>query len=46
MDLDARRMWIADGQPCTNTYRELDYSAFLSKPSPVRAGETPRDRQT
>ncbi len=46
MDLDARRMWIADGQPCTNTYRELDYSAFLSKPSPVRAGETLRDRPT
>lgn len=37
MDLDARRMWIADGHPCTNPYRELDYSAFLSKPSPLRA---------
>jgi isopenicillin-N N-acyltransferase-like protein len=44
MDLDARRMWIADGHPCTSPYRELDYSAFLSKPSPVHAGEPRRDR--
>ena len=33
MDLDARRMWIADGLPCTTPYRELDYAAFLAKPS-------------
>jgi isopenicillin-N N-acyltransferase like protein len=36
MDLDARRMWVADGQPCTHPYRVLDYAEFLSKPSPVR----------
>jgi isopenicillin-N N-acyltransferase-like protein len=35
MDLDARRMWIADGHPCTTPYLELDYSSFLSKPSDV-----------
>jgi len=33
MDLDSRRMWIADGRPCTEPYREIDYSAFLGKPS-------------
>ena len=38
MDLDARRMWLADGHPCTEPYRELDHAAFLSKPSPVRPG--------
>ncbi len=38
MDLDARRLWLADGQPCMTPYRELDYSDFLSKPSPLRAG--------
>ena len=38
MDLDARRLWLADGHPCTTPYRELDYSGFLSKPSPLRAG--------
>ena len=27
MDLNARRMWLADGNPCTTPYRELDYSA-------------------
>ncbi|MGZ4113568.1 MAG: C45 family autoproteolytic acyltransferase/hydrolase [Actinomycetota bacterium] len=37
MDLDDRRMWVADGHPCTSPYRELDYGSFLSKPSPVRA---------
>jgi len=36
MDLDDRRMWVADGHPCSNPYRELDYAEFLSKPSPVR----------
>lgn len=38
MDLDARRLWLADGHPCETPYRELDYAAFLSKPSPLRAG--------
>ncbi len=33
MDLDTRRMWVADGRPCTTPYQELDYSSFLSKPS-------------
>jgi isopenicillin-N N-acyltransferase-like protein len=37
MDLDERRMWVADGHPCTTPYRELDYAELLSKPSPVRA---------
>ncbi|HXF74229.1 MAG TPA: C45 family peptidase [Actinomycetota bacterium] len=36
MDLDGRRMWVADGHPCTTPFRELDYAAFLSKPSPLR----------
>ncbi len=30
MDLTARRMWLADGNPCTTAYRELDYSALLA----------------
>jgi hypothetical protein len=33
MDLDERRMWLADGRPCTAPYRELDYGSFLAKPS-------------
>lgn len=35
MDLNARQMWVADGNPCTAPYRELDYAGFLAKPSPV-----------
>jgi isopenicillin-N N-acyltransferase-like protein len=35
MDLDGRRMWLADGRPCTAPYRELDYGTFLAKPSSV-----------
>lgn len=35
MDLDARRLWLADGHPCSTPYRELDYGEFLSKPSAV-----------
>jgi isopenicillin-N N-acyltransferase-like protein len=35
MDLDTATMWVADGHPCTAPYRELDYGAFLSKPSAV-----------
>jgi isopenicillin-N N-acyltransferase like protein len=40
MDLDARRMWVSDGNPCAAAYRELDYSGFLTKPSAV-AGTAP-----
>jgi isopenicillin-N N-acyltransferase like protein len=29
-DLTARRLWLADGNPCTSPYRELDYSAILA----------------
>jgi isopenicillin-N N-acyltransferase-like protein len=29
IDLDDRRMWIADGNPCTSGYRLVDYSTFL-----------------
>jgi isopenicillin-N N-acyltransferase-like protein len=36
MELESRRMWIADGPPCRTPYRELDYGAFLAKPSPLR----------
>lgn len=35
MDLDARTMWLAEGNPCQVPYRELDYSGFLAKPSAV-----------
>jgi isopenicillin-N N-acyltransferase like protein len=35
MDLDQRRMWVADGPPCETPYRSLDYSELLSKPSPL-----------
>ncbi len=41
MELDNRRMWVADGQPCTVPYRELDYGEFLSKPSPLRRQAEP-----
>lgn len=37
MDLDAMRMWVADGFPCRTPYRELDCSELLAKPSPVAA---------
>ena len=37
MDLDDRRMWVADGRPCTAAYRELDYGEFLAKPAAVPA---------
>ena len=39
MDLDARRMWLADGQPCSHPYRVLEYGDFLSKPSRVARPE-------
>jgi isopenicillin-N N-acyltransferase like protein len=38
MDLDAARIWVAHGHPCTVPYRELDVASLLDKPSPVRAG--------
>jgi isopenicillin-N N-acyltransferase like protein len=44
MDLDVRRMWLADGHPCTSPYRELDYAEFLSKPSPVGRTSIARNR--
>jgi isopenicillin-N N-acyltransferase-like protein len=44
MDLDRRRMWVADGHPCTTQYRELDYAEFLSKPSAVRTASRNRER--
>ena len=37
MDLDDRRMWVADGRPCTAAYEELDYGDFLAKPAGVPA---------
>lgn len=37
MDLDERRMWLADGRPCTAPYEELDYGDFLAKPAGVPA---------
>jgi isopenicillin-N N-acyltransferase-like protein len=38
MDLTERRIWLADGHPCTTPYRELDVGALLDKPSPVKEG--------
>lgn len=38
MDLGPKRMWLADGHPCSTPYRLLDYGPFLSKPSAVRPG--------
>jgi isopenicillin-N N-acyltransferase-like protein len=40
MDLDRRRVWIADGPPCSAEYRELDYGAFLSRPPAARPAES------
>jgi isopenicillin-N N-acyltransferase-like protein len=39
MDLDERRMWLADGQPCSHPYRVLEYGEFLSKPSRIASPE-------
>ena len=39
MELDRRRISIADGTPFTAEYRMLDYDAFLSKAPVVRATE-------
>ncbi len=30
MDLDSRKMWLADGNPCQVPFRELDYQGLLS----------------
>jgi isopenicillin-N N-acyltransferase like protein len=35
MDLGAQQMYLADANPCTAPYRQLDYRQFLAKPSPV-----------
>ncbi|MDX6618142.1 MAG: isopenicillin-N N-acyltransferase like protein [Gaiellales bacterium] len=35
MELDARVLHLASGQPCSAPYARLDYSDFLSKQSPV-----------
>ena len=45
MDLAAGRMWLTDGNPCTVPYRELDYSGFLAKPSPVAQGTRAPDEE-
>jgi isopenicillin-N N-acyltransferase-like protein len=39
MDLNARKLWLADGPPCTTPYRELDYADLLAKPSSIRLTE-------
>ncbi len=38
MDLDERRIWLADGHPCTVPYREVEVGELLRKPSPVKEG--------
>jgi isopenicillin-N N-acyltransferase-like protein len=40
MELDRRRVWVADGPPCAAEYRELDYGEFLSKRPSVRPAES------
>jgi isopenicillin-N N-acyltransferase-like protein len=35
MDLGTQQMYLADGNPCSAPYRQLDYREFLAKPSPV-----------
>jgi isopenicillin-N N-acyltransferase-like protein len=42
MDPAARRIWVAGGNPCTAPWEELDCTAVLSKPSPLRAGSASR----
>jgi isopenicillin-N N-acyltransferase-like protein len=43
MELDARVLHLASGQPCSVPFARLDYSDFLAKPSPVarRTATTP-----
>jgi isopenicillin-N N-acyltransferase like protein len=38
MDLDERRVWLADGHPCTAPYRELELGRLLDKPGAVQEG--------
>ena len=33
MDLGTQQMLLADGNPCSAPYRQLDYREFLAKPS-------------
>ena len=40
MDLGTQQMLLADGNPCSAPYRQLDYREFLAKPS--RAAEPAR----
>lgn len=40
MDLGERRMWLAAGPPCENSFRELDYSEFLRAQSSRDEQET------
>ncbi|MBO0816434.1 MAG: peptidase C45 [Actinobacteria bacterium] len=35
MDLGSQQMHLADGNPCSAPYRQLDYREFLANPSPV-----------
>jgi isopenicillin-N N-acyltransferase like protein len=37
MDLGTQEMYLADGNPCSVPYRQLDYREFLAKPSAVAA---------
>ena len=37
MDLEARRLWLASGNPCEAGFEVLDYAGFLEKPAAVRA---------
>jgi isopenicillin-N N-acyltransferase-like protein len=36
MDVGARRMWLASGNPCDAEFEALDYGEFLGKDSPLR----------
>jgi isopenicillin-N N-acyltransferase-like protein len=42
MDIEARQLWLASGNPCTTPFELVDLSDVLSKPSPVRHGATAR----
>ena len=35
MNLGTQQMYLADGNPCSAPYRELDYREFLAKRSTV-----------
>lgn len=36
IDVAERTLWLAPGNPCETPFEQLDYSAFLAKPSPLR----------